>query len=244
MTGQVTLFCLPHAGAGLAAYRGWAGRLPAWAVPVPLHLPGRGLRRAEAALHDWPALVDGMMRDAMPHLNRPYAIFGHSMGALIGLELAHALRGAVGREPLWFGASGCTAPARREAELHWLDCPDAVVVDELRRLDGTPPELIEDPEMLALMLPILRADFHLCGTHAPPPRPALGCPLLVLGGRADEVTAERANLSEWARETQGPFGIALFDGGHFFVDGARDAVIATVADAVAQAAFVPGRRHG
>lgn len=244
MTGQVTLFCLPHAGAGAAAYRGWAGRLPGWLAPVPLHLPGRGLRRTEKPVRDWATLTDGLVRDALPHLARPYAIFGHSMGALVGLELAHALRGGGAGEPLWFGASGCTAPARRTPELDWLDCPEATVVDELRRLDGTPPELIEDPEMLALMLPSLRADFHLCGTHAPPSRPPLRCPLLVLAGRADAITTERANLLDWAHETAGPFNIAMFDGGHFFVETACDEVIATVVDAAAQATFAPGRRHG
>lgn len=244
MTGQITLFCLPHAGGGAAVYRGWAGRLPPWMVPVSPHLPGRGLRRAEPPAHDWPMLIDGLVRDVRPHLARPYAIFGHSMGALVGLELAHALRRQGAGEPLWFGAAGCTAPVRRAAELDWLDCPDAVVIDELRRLDGTPPELIEDPEMLALMLPGLRADFHLCGTHAPPSRTPLRCPLLVLGGRADEITAERANLLDWARETTGPFNIAMFDGGHFFVETAREAVIAAVVDAAARAVFGLGRRHG
>ncbi|MGQ3027192.1 MAG: thioesterase II family protein [Ferrovibrionaceae bacterium] len=244
MTDQVTLFCLPHAGACAAAYRGWTGQLPGWLMPVPLHLPGRGLRRAEAVVHDWPTLIDRLVRDALPHLARPYAIFGHSMGALVGLELAHALRGSGAGEPLWFGASGCTAPTRREPEPDWLDCPDATVVDELRRLDGTPPELIEDPEMLALLLPSLRADFHLCGTHAPPSRAPLSCPLLVLGGRSDEIAADPANLLDWARETAGPFNIAMFDGGHFFVETARGQDIATVVDAAARATFAPGRRHG
>jgi surfactin synthase thioesterase subunit len=202
VAGRITLFCLPYAGAGAAIYRGWRHRLPDWIELIPLHLPGRGMRYHLPAMHDWAQLIDLLVRDVRPHIARPFGIFGHSMGALIGIELAHAIRARYQRTPVWFGASGSKAPSQRERDLKWLDCSEETLLDELRSLHGTPPDLLENRELLEVLLPALRADFHLCRSYHPQRREPLNCPLLVLGERMMMTCRRRKRilpLGHWRR---------------------------------------------
>lgn len=232
----LTLFCVPYAGGSAAIYREWAPRLPAWIRLMPLHMPGRGVRHRMRPMHRWSELLDLLVEDVQPCIERPFAIFGHSMGALVGIELAHALRRRHGVAPVWFGASACRAPSRRERELHWLTCPENEFLDEVRSLKGMPEALLGNREFMDLVLPFLRADFHLCGSYEYRQRDPLGCAMLVLGGRQDnEIADDPRNLAAWSRETTGPYEQKEIDAGHFFINTHRDAVIDQVIDSLARA---------
>lgn len=232
----LTLFCLPYAGGSAAIYREWAPRLPSWINLIPMHMPGRGVRQRMKPTHRWPELLDLLVEDAQPFITRPFAIFGHSMGALVGIELAHALRERHGLSPVWFGASACRAPSRREQELHWLTCPESEFLDEVRSLKGMPDELLENREFMDFVLPFLRADFHLCGSYGYRQRDPLDCAMLVLGGEQDtEMAEDSRNLSAWARETTGPYEQTEIDAGHFFINTHRDRVIDRVVESLARA---------
>jgi surfactin synthase thioesterase subunit len=233
---MLNLILLPHAGGSAASFQGWKPRLPGWINPIPVDLPGHGARHGQPALRDWPLLVELLLTELGPHLLRPFAVFGHSMGGLVGLELAHAARARLGRIPVWFGASGCKAPSRRDRETKWLDCPEQEVLDELHRLGGTPPEVFASRELLDLVLPVLRADFHLCGIYdRPPHRAPLASRLLVLGGMTDDASHPPENLSDWAAEIAGPHRVEMIEGGHFFIDSRRDQVLRLVSDGLAEA---------
>jgi surfactin synthase thioesterase subunit len=222
-------------------FREWPSRLPAWIAPVALHMPGRGIRLDRPAVHRWDDLLDLLLSDVQPHLSRPFAFFGHSMGALVALELAHTVRLRCGSEPLWLGVSACIAPARRRREAEWLDRPEEALLDELRRLDGTPRELLDNPEFLNLLLPAIRADFHLCGTYSRRHSEPLRCPISAFGGSADEISQERANLACWSLETSGQFGLEIIEGDHFFIDKRAGALLERVVHALTLAAAVPER---
>ncbi|VVE23260.1 Linear gramicidin dehydrogenase LgrE [Pandoraea horticolens] len=234
MPAPLTLFCLPYAGGSAAIFREWPRSLPAWVRPVMLHPAGRGVRHGDTPVHGWPEFVDDMVGQALTHLMvsgqgpLPFAIFGHSMGALVGLELAHALRTRLDVGPRWFGASASLAPALRERETHWLTCDDATFKTEVRRLGGMPDSLLEHDEFMALITPALRADFHLCGTYDPPARAPLACPLLAINGDDDARCVVPANDPAWASETTGPFASARVPAGHFFINSHRDALLAQV----------------
>lgn len=230
---RITLFCAPHAGAGAATFRDWQRHLPAWLELVALQLPGRGAKYAIPPIRDWNTLRTVLLDQVTPKLAGPFAIFGHSMGALIGLELAHAIRSRHGLEPIWLGASACTAPSRRSLESDWLTRPRETVIERLRMLGGTSEEVLRDSSLLDALLPVLRADFHLCGTYESEPRAPLSAPLLVLGGTADEVSSPRENLSAWSREASGDFQLEMVDGGHFFIEANRQAVIRRIVEAIA-----------
>lgn len=240
--GEVSLLCLPYAGGGAATYRDWQARLPDWVKLIAVQLPGRGPRLREEPITDWPTLIDLLLREMQPRLSESFAIFGHSMGALVGIELAHAFRRRTGRTPVWFGASACKAPAHRDRVADWLSCEETRLLEELRTLDGTAPELLENRELLDLMLPAIRADFHLCGTYQPPRRLPLDCPMLVMGGTEDvKVSEPRRHLSDWTVETTGRCSIELLKGGHFFVEKQRDTVIELVIEDL-RVALSGGRR--
>ncbi len=221
----VNLLLLPYAGAGASIYRGWETQMPAGIRSVPLTPPGRGARYGEPPLLQWDPLIDRLMADIVPILDRPYAIFGQSMGALIGLELAHEIQRHSGSAPIWLGFSSCIAPSRRVPELKWRTAPADDLRAELNRLGGTPPPLLQNPELLELLLPAIRADFHLCGSYTRRVRPPLECPLLVLGGVDDDISANAANFEAWASETRGPFRLEMLPGGHFLSDTMRQSVI-------------------
>ncbi len=232
---QINLLLLPYAGGGAGIFRGWEARLPARIHPVPIVLPGRGTRHGEELLHTWPALIDVLSRDMQRYLERPVAIFGHSLGALIALELAHVMRRSFGQEPVWLGVSACIAPSRRHREFKWLHCPEDEFIQELRSLNGTPRELLDNRELLDLLLPILRADFHLAGVYEDQDRLPLTMPMLILGGAQDkESSACAENLAAWRDETTGPARIEMIDAGHFFVDTHREAVIQAVRAGLAE----------
>lgn len=231
-----TLFCLPYAGAGAGVYGAWRGRMPRCIQLVALDLPGRGIRNAEPPAYDWRQLTQGVMDDIRRYRRSSFGLFGHSMGALLALEVAHAIRERHGEGPAWLGVSGCQAPLRRTPEFKWLTCRDEAVHEELRDLGGTPPELFENRDLLDLVTPVVRADFHLCGSYRRPDRAPLDCPMLVLGGTQDKISHPHDNLAAWSAETTGQCRVAMIEGGHFFVHEQIDATIAQVIASLSSAA--------
>ncbi|MFL9954172.1 alpha/beta fold hydrolase [Paraburkholderia nemoris] len=230
MSTPITLVCLPYAGGSCAIYRNWAARMPSWITLCPIDPPGHGNRRSTPAAQSWPALVDALV-EALPRTaaSADIAIFGHSMGALAGYELAHRLRERSGRLPMWLGVSACKAPSQREIDTRWRDCAGDAMVDELRRLGGTPAELLEDRDFMEFALPTLRTDFDLCGTYVADPRRApLDCSVSAFGGVDDLVSQNPNALDAWADVTRAAFSRRMFPGGHFYLEQSAHAVIDAV----------------
>jgi surfactin synthase thioesterase subunit len=227
---QLTLLCLPYSGASAMVYSRWRRKLPEWLKLQPVELPGRGMRFDEDLQTDMPALVQQLARELRGGLKAPYAIFGHSLGALLASELAHALRAMGCPPPVALFASGTAAPGLREEYDRDLARPksDAELLEQLRGLQGTSDEALANEELMSLTLPILRADFLLCGSHQPTERPLLDCPVHVLGGTADRATTEQ--LIGWSRETRGSFSVDMFAGGHFFIHEHEPKVLRLIKD--------------
>ncbi|MER5843605.1 MULTISPECIES: thioesterase II family protein [Streptomyces] len=211
------LFCLPHAGAGASAYRRWPALVGAAAEVVPVQLPGRENRfgeppatRADEVVDE---LADRMLERAAHHPRM--VLFGHSMGALLGYELAHALT-ARGRAPDHLFASAHRAPSlpRGRDDVHRL--PREELVAHLMRMEGTQPEVLAHPDLLDLLLPVVRADYALCETYRFTPRPPLSVPITVLGGSGDPGVRPE-HLTAWEELTTGPFRSHLLPGGHFYL---------------------------
>ena len=231
---RARLFCFHHAGVGAAVYRLWPAALPAELELCAIQLPGRANRLREPALTSMAALVDALVPVLRPHLDLPFAFFGHSMGAVLAGEVARALHGGRGPAPRHLFVSG-----RRPA--HWPNpdpllhpLPDAEFVAEIqRRYGGIPPEVAQHEELLALLLPCLRADITVLETHAPAAaRPPLVCPVSAFGGSDDPLTP-REHLDAWRGETTGAFRVREFAGDHFYLAAERQALLADLAQALA-----------
>ncbi|WP_064742259.1 thioesterase II family protein [Inquilinus limosus] len=222
------LFCLPYSGASAMVYARWRRALPAWLAVHPVELPGRGARASEPLSTDLRRLAASLAGEVGGLIDGPYALFGHSLGALLAFELAHALLDNGTLPPLVLFASGTEAPAVRDDRELARPRTDAELVADLRDYQGTPEEALADPELMAAVLPVLRADFLMAGTYVYRPRPALPCPVHVLAGTRDDVG--RPALQAWGWETRGDFAIDLFDGDHFFIHS-RQAEVLGVLDA-------------
>lgn len=218
------LFCFPYAGGGSGIFRGWVKQLQSTIEVVPALLPGRESRLREPAFTSIDALVDTLSREIVPYLDRPFAFFGHSMGAMIGFELAHRLRAERNLEPVHLFVSGRRAPqlAERDPVIHNLPEPEFIV--EVQRLNGTPKEVLEHRELMEILLPMLRADFAVCASFNHVPGAPLSCSLTALGGITDE-TATREKIEGWCAETTGSCSVKMFEGDHFFINQQRDAIL-------------------
>jgi len=223
--GDATLrfIAFHHAGGSAAGYHPLARELPPdWEVLL-LDLPGRGRRYAEPPLRAMTAVVDEATRAVSPHADRPYVLFGHSMGAVVAVEVGRRLS-TVGAAPLWVGVSGRAAPTTPTPPVPGLgrlgDLADAELLEVLLSLGGTPHRLLELPEMREQFLRVARADLQAVDSYRPAPdRSPLPCPLTVFSGLTDS-WAPLDCLPAWQVETAHQLRQCFFPGGHFYFHGA------------------------
>jgi surfactin synthase thioesterase subunit len=208
---QLTLICLPHAGARATVYRAWADAMP-WLRLCAIDYPGHGALFGEPLATSIEQLVASVR--CQLKLGERIAIFGHSMGALVGYELCHLFE-QEGRRPDLLMVSGSAAPSRRFSARFAAIESDQALTAELRRLGGTPPEVLADPELMELALPALRADFQACANYRWTERAPLHTPLRVLGGTDDVVGHDE--LQAWRKHTRADCTTHMFAGGHFFL---------------------------
>jgi medium-chain acyl-[acyl-carrier-protein] hydrolase len=239
---RLRMFCFPYAGGGASIYRGWAAPLPDVEV-CPVQIPGRETRLRDP-LYDRLEPMIQELADALPrYLDLPYVFFGHSMGALIGYELARELRRRGQALPLHLFFSGRRAPhlPARETPIH--DLPEAEFVEELRRLNGTPEEVLRHEELMKLLTPLLRADFAVNETYAYSPEPPFDqAGISAFGGLGDdEVTRE--DVEAWKEHTRGRFRTRMLPGDHFFINSAKDLILESIARDLAELPIpAPGSR--
>ncbi|MET9294004.1 alpha/beta fold hydrolase [Streptomyces sp. NPDC003077] len=210
----VRLVCLPHAGGSASYWFPMSAALSPRIDVLSVQYPGRQDRLNEPCRESVSELADEVTEALLPFTDRPLALFGHSMGATIGFEVARRLerRGIV---PAALFASGRRAPSRhRDEDVHRRGVDG--IVEELRRLDGTDPRALEDPELLGMILPAVRADYRAVETYRYAPGPPLSCPVHVLVGDADpRVTVDEARA--WQSHTTRGCDLHVFSGGHFYL---------------------------
>ncbi len=213
---QLRLFCLPYAGAGALIFRKWSDTLPRDIEVCPIQLPGRGTRLTEPPFTKLSCLIEALAQALDPLLDKPFAFFGHSLGALIAFELARQIRRQHGVHPVHLFVSAGRAPQipHRAPPIHTL--PDKEFLAELRRLNGTPRELLDHEELMEVMLPILRADFALYETYLYSTEPPLSCPISAFGGLQDR-RVSASDLEAWRSQTSASFSLRMFPGDHFFL---------------------------
>ena len=212
---KLRLFCFPYAGGGASSYRSWARRFPNWIDVCPVQLPGREERLREAAFTNMDELCTEVLRALAPYFDMPVAFFGHSMGALIAYHLATRLHDQ-GRRLSHLLVSAHPAPHVPLTRPPSYDLPDAAFAERLRQLNGTSELVLQDPELMALVRPLLRADFKLSECTARTLRDPLDCPVTALGGLADR-EVERLHLEAWREVTRGAFQIHMIPGDHFYL---------------------------
>lgn len=214
---RLRLFCFPYAGGTAMIYRQWQASLPKSVEVCPVQLPGRGKRIQERPFEHFQPLVEAAAHALRPFFDIPFAFMGHSMGGLISFELARQLRRESNLMPVHLFISGRRGPQVPSRELPTYNLPEQEFMDALRRLEGTPIEVLQQPELMELMLPLLRADFAVCETYAYTVEPPLDCPISVFGGLQDK-DVEYQQLDAWAAQSTAPTRVRMLPGDHFFIN--------------------------
>jgi surfactin synthase thioesterase subunit len=221
------LFCLPYAGGGASIYRLWGNMFPESVEVWPVQPPGREMRYNEPAFTRAREYASALVTAIRPLLDRPFAFFGHSLGALMAFETTRALRAQGLPLPVRLFPSARRAPhLPHNAELvHAL--PEPQLIDHLRRLGGTPEEVLANAELRQLVLPVLRRDFELLETYEHQPEPPLDVPMRTFGGLGDTHAPAEA-LQAWGQHTRSFLGVRSFPGGHFYLHDGREPLIRAI----------------
>jgi len=234
---RLRLFCFPWAGVGASAFYSWLTHLPGEVELTAIQYPGREDRLGETPLRRLSPLLELLIRDLTTYCDRPFAFFGHSMGALVAFELTRELMRAGLPAPGHLFVSGRQAPQLPEPRAPILDLPDAEFIAELQqRYGGVPEAIARDPELSAIFLPAIRADLELVYAYAYEPGPALDCGISAFGGTEDRIGRE--HLEGWRLQTSGPFRLHLLSGDHFFLTARTEEVVRRVTEDM-RAAFAP-----
>lgn len=221
--------CFPHAG-GSASYFAWLrAAVPPQGELLCVQYPGRQERRREPSIEQVPTMAATVAEVLSGGPRTPLVLFGHSLGALLAFETARALE-AGGRPVAGLIASGRRAPSVRPPQ-GGADLSTEEIIAEMRVLGGVDPALLNDPDVLELILPVLRADHRLAESYVPEPGAAVSCPLTVLTGNSDP-RVSWADAQAWSGHTSGPCAVYEAEGGHFFFESDRPAVLGLIRDSL------------
>ena len=221
------LYCFPYAGGGASAYTTWPNDLTTEVEVCSVQIPGRESRLSEAPFTRLSLLVMALAEALSPQLKKPFAFFGHSMGALVCFELARELRRCKRPMPDHLFISGHRAPHLPDPSHPIHTLPEKELVQELDQLHGTPEVILQHTELMQLILPVLRSDLEMCETYVYTCQPPLECPISVYGGLQDP-RVSREELVAWHTQTSGAFRIQMFPGDHFFIHNCRRSLLRAV----------------
>ena len=222
---SLRLFCFPYAGSSTSAFQALAAALPGEIEVCGFEYPGRGGRAKERPAASLSQMVQELAPCLEAYGDKPFAFFGYSMGALVCYELARTLVHRK-RQPehVFLAAVGAPRSTKPRA-LSRL--PDAQFLAELKKLNGIPSEILNNAELLALALPVLRADFALCESYQAGEDEPLRCPLTVFGGQHD-AHVPLGSLEAWSSYAGSSFSSRILPGGHFFLRTAQAAVVSAL----------------
>jgi len=217
-SAKFSLLCLPCAGASATMYLRWRRLLPQWMHIVPVELPGRGTRMGEAFVDDYDTLVAKLCDEQGEAISGAFALFGHSMGALLAHGMARRLYASGAAQPRALLVSACAAPSRRNPERFAGKDNDVSLTADLRKQGGTPEEVFASAELMRITLDVLGADYRICRSYAHDKvagAAPLPFPVHAFAGRQDDIDVDC--IGAWSAETTGVFTLDAFDGGHFFI---------------------------
>jgi medium-chain acyl-[acyl-carrier-protein] hydrolase len=214
-SAALRIFAIPYAGASSYLYRGWQRQMPSGIQLCPIQLPGRGKRAGERACSQMDELIEGMYEGLAPHLEQPFALFGHSMGGLIAFALAHRLETQFGLRSVALVVAGCSPPhvKRNSVKLH--EWSDEDLIAELWQRGGTPKEVLSCAPIMRVMLPLIRADFELIYNYRTDPEIYIEGPIYGFAG-SNDVEDGPASMHRWKEVTTNDFRLSVIPGGHLF----------------------------
>ncbi len=235
---SLRLICFPYAGGGPHVFRSWLNELPSWIELVVAQLPGHGTRILEQHHVDVDELVPEIIDELTPELDQPYAIFGHSLGALLGYEVVRRLQSMGAAMPVHLFVSARMAPQLPDLDEPVYNLPKNDFIAHLQKINGTPRQVLENQELMEVFLPVLRSDFQLNETYQFTSGPRLNCPVTVFGGIADTRISQQ-DLLAWKDLTDGPFEARMFPGDHFFLHSEQHQLVQRIVTRLSNYQLIP-----
>ncbi|NQZ20704.1 MAG: thioesterase [Colwellia sp.] len=233
---EIKLLCFPYAGGGVPVYFPWKNKLGKNVELNIVQLPGRGTHFSQAPIDNMETLVESLLPAVSDILDGNYVIFGHSVGSRIGFELVRQAMAKGFPAPLHFFASGSSSPKHKCLENKVHELPDNEFIKELKDMDGTPSEVLENRELMELFLPTLRADFKIAEQYTCHEKFIIPTTITVLSGRDDNISSEQLQMwGDFSEKSE----VVMFDGGHFFIDTNKEQVIDIVCNRLEDYLHVP-----
>ena len=233
---KLRLICFPFAGGNANTYRSWSKQLPDDIELLAIQLPGRGARFNEDCISDLPELIEQLIPVIKSLTQIPYVFFGHSMGAIIAYELCDALHKHNEKLPDLLMLSACSAPHCKQQTKALHSLPSLEFWEEVQTINGTPREILDNHELLALLEPSLRADFKIVydwrQSHFQTQPSTLPVPMEILGGKEDGSVSLK-QLEGWKSYSEHKAHVHLFDGDHFFINQATGTFFSTLSNLLA-----------
>ncbi|PSR19681.1 putative thioesterase [filamentous cyanobacterium CCP3] len=228
------LLCFPYAGAGASVFRPWSEAAGPALEVQGIQLPGREYRLREPLLTDVSSVVDALIPDIVNLLDKPFSIFGHSLGALIAFEFTRKLQRLSLPLPQRLFVSARQAPQipLRGQKTHLL--PESHLMEELRHYAGTPEVVLQDNGLMSILLPIIRADLAMNETYDYTPASQLPCPISAFAGLKDTKVSV-SSVEAWADQTSQDFEVYYFSGNHFFIKQDYPSILNFIRQGFAQA---------
>lgn len=226
-TASLRMFCFPFAGGGAQSFRAWPDAVPSSVEVCPVQLPGRESRMKEPAFSSVQAMLDPLAAAIKPSLDKPFAFFGHSMGAIIAFELARKLRRDYNLLPEALIVSARVAPHVPIPRPPINNLPSDDFLKALKGLKGTPKEVLENKALMEVVTPLLRADLAVHEEYRYSEETPLDCPILAFGGLQD-TEANRQSIGAWQAHTTRSFLRRMLPGDHFFIVTAQTLFLRTL----------------
>lgn len=225
---ETRLIFFPYAGGGPSVFSKWLIVLPDSLEGYVAHYPGRGSRYQEPPIKSLTILVDSLYQSIQPLLDKPFVFYGHSLGGLVAFELILRLRKNNLPQPAILFVSACDAPHLYDPDplIHTLT--DVEFITALQEFNGTPAELLNDPDIMKLLLPMLRADFEAIENYRHDLNESpVHIPIIAFGG-LDDRRVSREHLEGWAKHTSIRFSSRYFSGDHFFLNASRELILESI----------------
>lgn len=228
---KVRLLCFPFAGGSASVFKHWQKFLSPAIEVVAIEYPGHGMRMGEPMMSQWEPSLEQFLPEIATLLDKPLAIFGHSMGAVFAFECVRALWRQYNVNAAHLFVSGARAAHLPFEDQRLYELPDADLLARLGLLDGTPRELLNNPDVVRMMMPIMRNDMELSGTYRHAYQAPLDCPITALCGDSDPIVSTE-DAAGWQLQTSRKFALKIFHGGHFFINSSFDEVTHLITDAL------------
>lgn len=215
---ELRLFCFPYAGGGASIFHSWADQLPSNIETTGIQMPGLESRIMEPPIETISVAVEMLLPEIYSRKDKPFVLFGHSLGAFISFELTRKLRERYGLQPLHMFVAGIRAPQILNRNSPIYDLPEVEFLKELQlRYNGLPKEILENPDILQLVLPGLRASLKMYECYKYTEGDPLDCAITAFGGSEDKA-ASREDLEAWRHQTNRSFSLQMIPGSHFFIN--------------------------